>query len=68
MPSFDVKSELNSHEVMNGVDQANRVIENRFDFKGTGAKFSLLEGAIILSSKEEFQLYQMLPILKESLT
>tara|TARA_B100000749_G_C18168712_1_gene358975 strand:- start:66 stop:548 length:483 start_codon:yes stop_codon:yes gene_type:complete len=67
MPSFDVKSELNSHEVMNGVDQANRVIENRFDFKGTGAKFSLLEGSIILSSKEEFQLHQMLPILKESL-
>ena len=67
MPSFDVKSELDSHEVMNGVDQANRVIENRFDFKGTGAKFSLLEGSIILSSKEEFQLHQMLPILKESL-
>ena len=67
MPSFDIKSELNSHEVMNGVDQANRVIENRFDFKGTGAKFSLLEGSIILSSKEEFQLHQMLPILKESL-
>ena len=67
MPSFDVKSELNSHEVMNGVDQANRVIENRFDFKGTGAKCSLLEGSIILSSKEEFQLHQMLPILKESL-
>ena len=67
MPSFDVKSELNSHEVMNGVDQANRVIENRFDFKWTGAKFSLLEGSIILSSKEEFQLHQMLPILKESL-
>ena len=67
MPSFDVKSELDSHEVMNGVDQANRVIENRFDFKGTGAKFSLLEGSIVLSSKEEFQLHQMLPILKESL-
>ena len=67
MPSFDVKSELNAHEVTNGVDQANRVIENRFDFKGTGAKFELTEGKIILSSQEEFQIHQMLPILKESL-
>ena len=67
MPSFDIKSELNAHEVTNGVDQANRVIENRFDFKGTGAKFELTEGKIILSSQEEFQIHQMLPILKESL-
>ena len=50
MPSFDVKSELNAHEVTNGVDQANRVIENRFDFKGTGARFELTEGKITLSS------------------
>lgn len=67
MPSFDIKSELNAHEVTNGVDQANRVIENRFDFKGTGARFDLSEGKVTLSSQEEFQLQQMLPILKESL-
>ena len=67
MPSFDVKSELNAHEVTNGVDQANRVIENRFDFKGTGARFELTEGKITLTSQEEFQIHQMLPILKESL-
>ena len=67
MPSFDIKSELNAHEVTNGVDQANRVIENRFDFKGTGARFDLSEGNVTLSSQEEFQLHQMLPILKESL-
>jgi hypothetical protein len=67
MPSFDIKSELNTHEVTNGVDQANRVIENRFDFKGTGARFDLSEGKVTLSSQEEFQLHQMLPILKESL-
>ena len=41
MPSFDIKSEINSHELQNGVDQANRIIDNRFDFKGSGAKFSL---------------------------
>ena len=67
MASFDIKSELNAHEVTNGVDQANRVIENRFDFKGTGARFDLSEGKVTLSSQEEFQLHQMLPILKESL-
>ena len=67
MPSFDIKSELNAHEVTNGVDQANRVIENRFDFKGTGARFDLSESKVTLSSQEEFQLHQMLPILKESL-
>ena len=67
MPSFDVKSELNAHEVTNGVAQANRVIENRFDFKGTGARFELTEGKITLTSQEEFQIHQMLPILKESL-
>ena len=67
MPSFDIKSELNAHEVTNGVDQANRVIENRFDFKGTGARFELTEGKVILNSQEEFQIHQMLPILKESL-
>lgn len=67
MPSFDIKSELNSHEVTNGVDQANRIIDNRFDFKGKGAKFTLDERVIILSSQEEFQLQQMLPILRESL-
>tara|TARA_Y100001970_G_C14240553_1_gene864657 strand:+ start:2341 stop:2823 length:483 start_codon:yes stop_codon:yes gene_type:complete len=68
MPSFEIKSELNTHEVANAVDQANRIIQNRFDFKGTGARFDLGEGSISLSSQEEFQLHQMLPILKESLT
>ena len=68
MPSFEIKSELNTLEVANAVDQANRIIQNRFDFKGTGARFNLGEGSISLSSQEEFQLHQMLPILKESLT
>ena len=39
MASFDIKSELDHHEVTNAVDQANRVLYNRFDFKGTGAEF-----------------------------
>ena len=43
MPSFDIQSELDTHEVTNAVDQAQRVIDNRFDFKGSEAAFDLLE-------------------------
>ena len=67
MASFDIKSELEHHEVTNAVDQANRVLENRFDFKGTGAEFSINEKQIQLSAKEEFQIHQMSPVLNESL-
>jgi len=41
MPSLDIKSEIDSHELLNAIDQANRVISNRFDFKGTESKFTL---------------------------
>ena len=67
MPSFDIKSELDHHEVTNAVDQANRVLQNRFDFKGTGAEFKISDKEINLSAKEEFQIHQMLPVLNESL-
>ena len=67
MTSFDIKSELNFHEIANGVDQANRIIQTRFDFKGTGAKIVLDGRVVILVSQEEFQLHQMFPILQESL-
>ena len=49
------------------MDQANRILQNRFDFKGTGAEFSLNDNQITLSAVEEFQIHQMLPILHESL-
>ena len=68
MAYFDIKSELDSHEVTNAVDQANRVLQNRFDFKGTGAEFKIEDKNILLSAKEEFQIHQMLPILNESIT
>ena len=68
MASFDIKSELDSHEVTNAVDQANRVLQNRFDFKGTGAEFKMEDEDILLTAKEEFQIHQMLPILNESIT
>ncbi len=63
MPSFDVVSELNSHEVANAVDQANRELAQRFDFKDSGAVFTLKESTVSLEAPEEFRLKQMLDIL-----
>jgi len=68
MPSFDVVSELNGQEVTNAVDQANREIEQRFDFKGTGARFELEELVVKLTAPADFQLKQMLDILRLRLT
>jgi uncharacterized protein YajQ (UPF0234 family) len=68
MPSFDIVSELNPHEVANAVDQANREVGTRFVFKGTGAKFELAELVITLSAPADFQLKQMMDILKLKLT
>jgi uncharacterized protein YajQ (UPF0234 family) len=64
MPSFDVVSELNAHEVTNAVDQANRELGQRFDFKDTGARFELKEFLVTLHAQVDFQLKQMLEILK----
>jgi uncharacterized protein YajQ (UPF0234 family) len=68
MPSFDIVSELNPHEVTNAVDQASREVGTRFDFKGTGAKFEQAELVITLSAPADFQLKQMMDILKLKLT
>jgi cyclic-di-GMP-binding protein len=64
MPSFDIVSELNAHEVANALDQANREVSTRFDFKGTDAKFELKELVVTLSAPSDFQLKQMMEILK----
>ena len=67
MPSVDVVSEFDAHEAVNAVDQANREVNTRFDFKGTGSKF-VLDGQIItLTSQTDFQLKQMLDILRQKL-
>src|SRR5689334_22294048 len=68
MPSFDIVSELNSHEIANAVDQANREINTRFDFKGTDAQCDLKEFLITLAAETDFQLKQMLYILKLKLS
>ncbi len=59
MPSFDVVSEVNHHELSNAVDQANREVATRFDFKGTGSNFELAETQITMNTESEFQLQQM---------
>ena len=64
MPSFDAVSELDAHEVANAVDQANRELSQRFDFKDSGARFELKDFTVTLHAQVEFQLRQMLEILK----
>jgi len=64
MPSFDVVSELDAHEVTNAVDQANRELSQRFDFKDSGAVFELNGLTVSVKAEVEFQLKQMLEILK----
>ena len=68
MPSFDVVSEVDAHELSNAVDQANREIGNRFDFKGVDAKFELKESVVELTAEADFQLRQMLDILRLKMT
>jgi cyclic-di-GMP-binding protein len=68
MPSFDIVSELNAHEVANAIDQAGREIATRFDFKGTNAKFELKDFVVTLSAPADFQLKQMMEILKLKLS
>jgi len=67
MPSFDVVSEFDAHEANNAVDQANREVGTRFDFKGTESEYELDEQIINLKSQTEFQLQQMLDILRQKL-
>ena len=67
MPSFDVVSELDSHEVSNALDQANREVTTRYDFKGVNASFDQGEDMVTMRADVEFQLQQMLPILHEKL-
>lgn len=67
MPSFDIVSEVSSHELTNAVDQANRELSTRFDFQNVEASFVLEDGAVALSAPSEFQLKQMTDILRARL-
>ena len=68
MPSFDIVSKLDLHELTNAVDQASRELTTRFDFKGTEATYTLDDYTITQAAPSEFQLQQMLDILRGRLT
>ncbi len=68
MPSFDVVSEVDLQEVRNATDQANREVGTRYDFKGSDASFKLDDAVINLQAQSEFQLEQMMDILRQKLT
>ena len=68
MPTFDIRSEIDKHELTNVVDQANRVLKNRFDFKDADAEFKLNEKSILLTAKEDFHIKQMSSVLQEAIT
>ena len=63
MPSFDVVSEIDHHELSNAVDQANREVSTRFDFKGTDSNFELVGNIVTMNTQSDFQLRQMYDML-----
>jgi hypothetical protein len=63
MPSFDAVSKIDDHELTNALDQANREITNRYDFKGSGAQIERTDAGLMLEAQNEFQVKQMQDIL-----
>ncbi len=68
MPSFDIVSEFDKHEAQNAIDQANKEVSTRFDFKGSNSIFELNDDKLLMTSGSEFQLQQMLDIVQTKLT
>ncbi len=67
MPSFDIVSEVDKQTLTNSVDQSNRLITNRFDFKGVDAAFERSEYVVTIRAEADFQVAQMLDVLKSAL-
>jgi len=67
MPSFDVVSEVDLHQLTNAVDQASRIVGNRFDFKGVEASFEREERSVLITAEAEFQVTQMEDMLRSAL-
>jgi uncharacterized protein YajQ (UPF0234 family) len=67
MPSFDIVSELDKHELTNAVDQASRELQTRFDVKGVAASFELNGDKVNMEAEVDFQLHQMLDMLRSKL-
>ena len=68
MPSFDVVSEIDQHELTNAIDQANREISNRFDFKKTNSKIEMADSNLTIISSSEFQVKQIQDIIETKFT
>lgn len=68
MPAFDVVSEVDLQELRNAVDQAGRELQRRFDFRGVDAGVTLADGAVTVWAQEEFQVSQLVDILKDRMT
>jgi len=67
MPSFDAVSEVDLHQLTNAVDQAGRIVANRFDFKGVDASFQREERTVVIAAEAEFQVAQMEDMLRSAL-
>lgn len=67
MPSFDVVSEIDQHELTNAIDQVNREVINRFDFKGSDSKVEKGDGVLNIESQSEFQIKQIIDILHQKM-
>lgn len=68
MPSFDVVSEVDSHELTNAVDQTNREVSNRFDFKGSNSRVEQNDHVMTIIAEAEFQVKQILDMLQNKMT
>jgi len=68
MPSFDVVSEVDKHELTNAVDQTNRELGTRFDFKGSDAKVEEENDGLVLEANNDFQVKQIIDILYQKMT
>ena len=67
MPSFDIVSEVDKHELTNAIDQANREVSNRFDFRGTDARVEQSDKTMTMHADSDFQLDQLQDILRMKL-
>jgi len=67
LPSFDIVSEVNLHEIANAVDQTSREVGNRFDFKGTDARVEHKDAVLTIQADNEFQIRQILDILHKKM-
>ena len=68
MPSFDIVSEVDKQEIRNAVDQVNKEVGTRFDFKGSDARVEQTDYQLIVYADDDFKLEQILDILRTKLT